>query len=281
MIDSFVLLAPVFLLGVIAILGFVGCSFKPGSFTEDIPGPVLRFTAGDNRVDLEWDALVDATEYHVKRGEAPGVHEPIGTPVIPPMTTFADQTAINGTKYFYVVSAATTSLQETLDSNEVEATPQAVVAPAPFVTSFQAGTLRSGEDGWFGMAFQVVANGVTVTKLGRAFIAGNTGAHELRLVDEADTTQILGSASVDVNSETLDGFKYASVTPANVSLQINHRYFLLSKEVLGGDNFLTQDTVVATRVEASVSSAVESPTFVAFTVAGGTNHTYGPVNFQY
>jgi hypothetical protein len=201
--------------------------------------------------------------------------------VIPPLTTYADPTAINGTKYFYVVSAATTSLQETLDSNEVEATPQAAPVVAPFVTSFQAGTPRAGEDGWFGMAFDVVANGITVKKLGRAHIAGNTGAHELRLLDEADTTQILGSASVDLNSESLDGFKYAIVTPANVPLQINHRYFLLSRESLGGDNFLTQDTVVTTRAEASVSSAVESPTLVGFSTAGGPNHAYGPVNFQY
>jgi hypothetical protein len=198
------------------------------------------------------------------------------------MTTYADQTAINGTKYFYVVSAATTSLQETDDSNEVEATPQGVaVPPAPFVTSYTPGTLRNGEDGWFGMAFVVNANGVTVKKLGRAYLAGNTGAHDLRLIDEADTTQILGSATIDSNSETLNGFKYAGVTPADVPLQINHRYYLLSREALGGDHFLTQDTVVMTSAEASVSSAVESPTLVVFSTAGGPDHTYGPVNFQY
>jgi hypothetical protein len=280
MVDTFVLLAPVFLLVVIALLGFIGCSFTPG-VAPGIPGPNLRFTAGDNRVDLEWDALDDATEYHVKRGEASGVHDPIGNPVIPPATTFPDQTAINGTTYFYVVSAITTDLRETDDSNEVQATPQAVVAVAPFVTSFQAGTLRSGEDGWFGMAFVVNANGVTVKKLGRAVITGNTGTHELRLFDEADTTQLLGNAFVDPTSEMLDGFMYASVTPANVPLQINHRYFLLSHEALGGDDFLTQDTVVTTRTEASVTSTIESPTLVGFSTAGGPNHAYGPVNFQF
>jgi hypothetical protein len=281
MIDAFVLLAPVFLLVVIALLGFIGCSYHPGVAPDEIPGPNLTVTAvGDNRVDLEWDGLGEATEYHVKRGEAIGVHEPIGGPVLPPTTTFSDQTALNGTTYFYVVSAMTTELRETADSNEVQATPQAV-AVAPFVTSFQAGTIRSGEEGWFGMAFDVIANGVTVRKLGRAHLAGNTGAHDLRLIDEADTTQIVGSASVDLNSETLDGFKYAMVSPPNVPLKINHRYFLLSHEALGGDNFLTQDTVVTTRPEGSVASAVESPTLVGFSTAGGPGHTYGPVNFQY
>jgi hypothetical protein len=282
MIDTFVLLAPIFLLVVIALLGFIGCSFTPGSVSSDL-GPTLRVTgAGDKRVDLEWDPLFNATEYHVKRGEVSGVHEVIGQPVIPPMTSYADQAVVNGTKYFYVVSATTTSLAETLDSNEVDATPQGVaVPPAPFVTSFQAGTLRNGEDGWFGMAFVVNANGVTVKKLGRAYLSGNSGAHDLRLIDEADTTQILGSATIDMNSETLNGFKYATVTPADVPLQINHTYYLLSREALGGDHFLTQDTVVTTRAEASVSSAVESPTLVSFSTAGGPNHAYGPVDFQY
>ena len=82
-------------------------------------------------------------------------------------------------------------------------------------------------------------------------------------------------------SETLDGFKYGDVTPASVPLQVNSRYYVLSHEALGGDEFLTQDTVVTTRGEAMVTSTIESVTLVAFSTAGGPNHSYGPVNFQY
>jgi hypothetical protein len=41
MIDPFVLLAPLYLLGVIALLGFVGCKFKVGvaGTPDPIPGP--------------------------------------------------------------------------------------------------------------------------------------------------------------------------------------------------------------------------------------------------
>lgn len=281
MIDSFIFLAPIFLLGVIVLLGFVGCSFTIGvaGETDPIPGPNLRFTEGDKRVDLEWDPVADATEYHVKRGDVIGVHAPIGQPVIAPATSFPDLGLPNGKTFYYVVSAATMapgalSAVETEDSNEVEATPL-----GPFVTSFVPGTPRPGEEGWFGIGFVVVAPGVTIRKLGRFYRAGHSGAHDIKIIDEA-TAQVLGTASVNLASQTLDGFKYGDVTPS-VPLQVNGRYFVLSHEAAGGDDFLTQDTVVTTRQEATVTNAGESLALVAFSTAGGPNHAYGPVNFQY
>src|SRR5215211_5740685 len=85
MIDTFVLLPPPYLLGVIALLGFVGCSFSVGIAPEAIAGPVLRCTADDQTVELNWDPVGDAIEYHVKRSETMGgAHDPIGNPVLPP-----------------------------------------------------------------------------------------------------------------------------------------------------------------------------------------------------
>jgi hypothetical protein len=290
MIDSFVLLGPILLLAVIVLLGFIGCEYNPPTAeSEPIPGPNLRFTEGDKRVDLDWDPVADATEYHVKRGDVIGVHAPIGQPVIPPATSFPDLGLTNGKTFHYVVSAATLgpgalSAVETEDSNEVEATPL-----GPFVETFMGGTLRPGEDRWFGMAFLVIAEGVTVKKLGRNYLTGNSGVHQMVIVDGA-TEQVLGNTSVSATSEMLNGFRYGDVTPtgdfmpSGVPLQINHTYFVLSHEVQGGDAFLTQDTVVtATRPEATVTTGVESagPTLVAFSTAGGPGHTNGPVNFQY
>ena len=71
------------------------------------------------------------------------------------------------------------------------------------------------------------------------------------------------------------------MTPSPVPLNENDEYFLLSLEALGGDDFLTQDTTVTTNAEAAVTNAVDSATLVVFTKAGGSDHTYGPVNFQY
>lgn len=58
-------------------------------------------------------------------------------------------------------------------------------------------------------------------------------------------------------------------------------FFLLSLEALGGDDFLTQDTTVTTKAEGAITNAIDSATLVVFTPAGGPDHTYGPVNFQY
>ena len=64
MIDAFVLLAPVYLLGVIALLGFVGCGF---SASLSPAGPVVRCTADDHTVELSWDPVPDSNVYYVKR----------------------------------------------------------------------------------------------------------------------------------------------------------------------------------------------------------------------
>ena len=132
-----------------------------------------------------------------------------------------------------------------------------------------------------GIAFVVLAQGVTVQKLGRFYGPTNNGTHEIRIIDAA-TKQELGTATVNPASEDLNGFKYGSVAPSGVPLQANGRYFVMSHEKLGGDTFLTQDTVLtAFRAEAKVESAIESVTLVVFSTAGGPDHAYGPVNFQF
>jgi hypothetical protein len=71
------------------------------------------------------------------------------------------------------------------------------------------------------------------------------------------------------------------VLPSHVPLQVNGRYFVLSHEAAGGDDFLTQDTVVTTRPEAMVTHVVESLALVAFSETAAPNRAFVPVNFQY
>jgi hypothetical protein len=98
------------------------------------PGPPapptgLAASAGDNRVDLSWNAVAGAASYTVKRSTVSGgPYMTIATDVA--STTFADTTASNGTTYFYVVSAVNV-FGESPNSNEVSATPSAPTAPNP------------------------------------------------------------------------------------------------------------------------------------------------------
>ncbi|MBT8045489.1 MAG: Ig-like domain-containing protein, partial [Verrucomicrobiae bacterium] len=92
----------------------------------------LSATPGDGQVDLSWNAAATATSYHVKRATAQGgSYTTIATQT---STSFADTTAVNGTTYWYVVSAVN-SAGESGDSTEVSATPEAIIVDITFGSS--------------------------------------------------------------------------------------------------------------------------------------------------
>jgi len=299
MIDWFVLAAPVFLLGVIALAGFVGCAeladiedWSPqGPPTEkgppEPPGNA-HSSSGDGVVTLLWDPVAHALYYDIYREiSPPGVPPasythletvtPAALPTVNGFLAYEDHDVTNGVTYHYVITV-TTEGGTSVDSPDIEATPES--AYGPFITDFVPGTIRAGEDGWFGFSFVAVVP-LTVQKLGRFYGPSNGGTHDLDLID-ATTLQILGKATVDLTSEVdVAGFRYAEVTPSPVQLNQDSEYYLLSLETLGGDDFLTQDTTVTTNAEAAITNAVDSTALVVFTPAGGPDHAYGPVNFQY
>jgi hypothetical protein len=121
---------------------------------------------------------------------------------------------------------------------------------------------------------------LTIQTLGRAFALGLTGIHEVRLIDGA-TKQELGHASVDMNSPVDGAFKYAPIVPGDVTVAAGGVYYIVSQEFTGGDQFFDQNTIVQTRLEAKVLSAIYSDSPGLYVPVGGANQSYGPVSFQY
>jgi hypothetical protein len=317
MIDSFVLLAPLYLLGVIALAGFVGCAQVIGiddwrgqpDGEAPAPGPLqpptnVQATPGDNVVTLFWDPYPNAIIYEIDRKEAPPGMPPASYDFLDSVTpgglsttadgllAYEDHTVVNGITYHYVVRASTGD-GTSENSGDIEATPKSPFGP--FILTFDNGSPRPGEDGWFGFSFVVTLPGVKIQKLGRFYRLSHGQPHEIKLFDAA-TLELLGTATVSKMSEefgeTPDGvFKYADVAEDPVELTPGNEYFILSHEAasalddpsLPGDDFLTQDTTVTiTRPEAHVINTIESKTLVDFAyTAGGADHVYGPVNFQY
>jgi len=100
--------------------------------TPPAPPTGLTATPGNARVALSWNASTGATNYNVKRATAPGtVYTTIGTVAA---TSFTDTAVVNGTTYFYAVSAVN-SAGESPDCAAVSATPQAPPAPGIFTLS--------------------------------------------------------------------------------------------------------------------------------------------------
>lgn len=92
--------------------------------TPAIPTPTnLTATAGDSKVTLSWAAVTDATGYDVKRSTtAGGPYTAIASNVSG--TNYVDNTAVNGSTYYYVITALTAD-GESANSNEASATPTA------------------------------------------------------------------------------------------------------------------------------------------------------------
>lgn len=87
----------------------------------------LSASSQDGAIGLEWDAVGEADTYRVYRSTSSGV-DPSGSPLetgIGP-ADYVDESAENGTKYYYVVTAVASEGGESAESdpsNEVEKTP--------------------------------------------------------------------------------------------------------------------------------------------------------------
>jgi hypothetical protein len=279
MIDSYLYLTPILVLGVIALLGFVGCDVVFGLHHVDyIPAPT-GFTAvpGDGRVDLSWDPYDKATEYNLKRGTTSGVYS-ITFNITAPATTYADLAVTNGTDYFYALTA-TVPAGGSDTSDEVDATPQASPTLQSFVTSFTPGTLRNQLTGWAGMAVQIGPSPVTIKALGRLFIPGNTAMHNLKIVDAVSSVDI-AAVSIMVASGTVGEFAYVDLA-SPVKLAAGATCYIVSEELAGGDHVYLQDTTVQTSSVATVTSAVTGTAQGVYTPTDAAGHTFGPVDFKY
>jgi len=152
-------------------------------------------------------------------------------------------------------------------------------------TSFVSGValnsppLRNDFSGWIGMKLTVGASPLTVTALGRIFLAGNSGIHTVKLVRAGDGVDVPGgSVSVAMSGGTAGQFQYTPLADS-VTLSANTAYYLVSQETLGGDKWYEHGALSSTSV-AAINSSVYSYNGSWFSV-DASNTSYGPPNFLY
>jgi fibronectin type 3 domain-containing protein len=100
-------------------------------------------TAGDTQVTISWDPVADATSYNVYWSTSSGVSPATGSALPTNAASFLQAALIDGTTYYYVVTAAN-ALGEGAPSTQVSATPAAATA-APAAPSGVTAVAGDGE----------------------------------------------------------------------------------------------------------------------------------------
>jgi hypothetical protein len=154
------------------------------------------------------------------------------------------------------------------------------LAPLTFVTSKVLGSVRNDFSGWVGMKITVGATPLTVSQLGRIFVSGNSGTHIVKLVRASTQTDVPnGSVSITMSGGSAGQFKYGTLASA-VTLSANTAYYLVSQETAGGDQWGNFNTTVTTTADGTCDGAVYFGSGYPWSVIGGANHTYVPVDIK-
>ena len=129
------------------------------------------------------------------------------------------------------------------------------------------------------MQFTVGSSAISVTALGRIFIAGNTGSHAVKLVRASTAVDVPGaSATVSMASGTSGQFVYAPLS-VPVTLAANATYYLMSLEVAGGDQWYDLTPVLST-----AAATVNYPVYFAgnsYFPVGVPGSSYVPLSLRY
>lgn len=226
------------------------------AFTVTAVGPGLSY---------EWQSKAPGAGSFTDIAGAPSLNF-----YVTPPTAVTD----NGTQFRVIIS----NIHGTLTSN----VGVLAVAPPPasLITSTTLGQLQNDFTGWVGTSVTTGNLPLTVRSLGRIVAQGNTGTHDVKIVNAATGVDVPGAiATIATNGVPQGTYSYTALA-SPVVLSPNTTYYVLSQEVKNGENFYDSTTAVQTTADATINGPVYG-TGAPYIATGPTNHPYGPVNFTY
>ena len=146
----------------------------------------LNATPADSQVTISWTAVAGATSYNLYHSTTAGVTTTTGTKITGVTSPYVQTGLTNGTTYFYILTAVN-SIGESAPSNEVSATPSAVITP-PTIPAAPTGVTAVGGTN----QVTVTWNTVTGATSYNIYYSTTTG------VTTANGTKLAGVASPDV-----------------------------------------------------------------------------------
>lgn len=182
------------------------------------PPANLTATAGDRSVSLAWSASSGATSYKVKRSTTSGSGYTVVAPSVA-STSYTDSGLTNGTRYYYVVTAANGS-GESGNSNEASAVPN--VAGTQIIFDGSCGTVIPGDVSIGCNPNYEVPGLVFDNYLQVIFAAGDTVSVRLFNVDDYEyvfVNAVLRATAYYAQDQTFDLTPYMVVGSNTVQLQ--------------------------------------------------------------
>lgn len=183
------------------------------------PAPTgLTATAGNAQVALGWNASFGATSYNVKRATVSGGPYTIITNVT--ATTHTDVGLVNGTTYYYVVSALNTA-GESGNSSQTSGTPSASGLPSPWVTVDIGAVGATGSASYNNGTFSVTGSGAdiegTADEFRYVYQSSSGDCSIVARVATVQNTDPWAKAGVMIRQTTAAGSRCAAVviTPSN------------------------------------------------------------------
>lgn len=194
---------------------------------------LLNAIPANNKVDLNWSSVTQATYYNVKRSTVNGgPYTTIAANVNG--TSYSDAAAANSMTYYYVVTAANTS-QESMISNQLKAVPYSPVSGAPNKpTGFKA----DANDGNVSLSWNPDSgSGVTSYNVKRGTVSGGPYT---TLTTLASTSPASYQDSGVINGTTY--YYVVSAVNANGESQNTDEIIVIPAKVLTVDKTYNQTT---------------------------------------
>jgi DNA/RNA endonuclease G (NUC1)/fibronectin type 3 domain-containing protein len=253
----------------------VNITVNPASPPPAAPTGVSA-TPGNAHIALTWNSVPGATSYHVKRSTTSG--SGYSTIASPTSASFDDTSALNGTAYFYVITAVGPG-GESANSSEVSGTPQGPAA-AP------TGVVATPGDTQISLTWNSVA-GATSYNVKRSTISGSgystvasptTNSHTDTGLTNGTTyfyvITAIGPGGESVNSSEVSATPAVPpAAPTGVALSVGDAKVYLVWNPVGGATSYNVKRGTASGTYTTTTSA-PSPSFIDNTVSNGTTYFY-------
>jgi fibronectin type 3 domain-containing protein len=245
----------------------------------------LAATAGNSQVSLTWTASSGATSYSVYRGTAAGGESTTALATGVTSAAYTDATAVNGTTYYYVITATNTG-GTSGKSNEASATPEPPAPAAPTNLTATGGnsqvsltwTASSGATS-YSVYRGTAAGGESTT----ALAAGLTSAAYTDATAVKGTTYYYevsannaGGASGKSNEASATPALAAPSAPTNLAATASNSQVSLTWTLSAGATAYSiyRGTTAGGESSTALASGVTSTSYTDTTAANGTTYYY-------